>query len=227
MSYLDAYLPAEQGVACIESLRQAAQRSRAEGDERSLGQVMTDTLVARVTGVDQAAVVPAHVNLVMTDKTLLGLDDSPAHLYGGGSLPAHVARELATNGTAWVRSIRSDPVDGSVCEIDVRRRRFDGVVRELVTLRDQHCQGIQCASPIRDVVHILEHSKGGLTVASNGQGLSKNCHVGRGDTRMTVERDPDTAAVRWETAIGLVHRNLPPPALGSGTRQTPPASSNC
>lgn len=29
MSYLDAYLPAEQGVACIESLRQSALRARA------------------------------------------------------------------------------------------------------------------------------------------------------------------------------------------------------
>jgi len=220
MSYLDAYLPAEQGVACIESLRQSALRARAGGEERSLGQVMSDTLVARLTGLQQGAVVPAHVNVVMTDKTLLGLDDSPAHLYGGGPLPAPVARDLATSETAWLRRIVTDPVDGSVSEIDARRRRFDGLARQLVILRDQHCQGIQCASPIRDVDHIIEHRKGGRTVPSNGQGLSKNCHVGRDDPRMTVGRDPDTAVVRWETATGLVHRNLPPPALGSGTGDT-------
>jgi len=220
MSYLDAYLPAERGVACIESLRQAALRSRADGDERCLGQVMSDTLVARLTGLEQGAVVPAHVNVVMTDKTLLGLDDSPAHLYGGGPLPAEVARDLARGARSWLRRVVTDPVDGSVCEIDSRRRRFDGLARELVILRDQHCQGIQCASPIRDVDHILEYSKGGPTVASNGQGLSKSCHVGRDDVRMTVRRDRETAVVKWETPIGLVHRNLPPPALGSGAGDT-------
>jgi hypothetical protein len=220
MSYLDAYLPAEQGVVCIESLRQSALRARAGGDERSLGQVMSDTLVARLTGLEQEAVVPVHVNVVMTDKALLGLDDSPAHLYGGGPLPAPVARDLATGESAWLRRIVTDPVDGSVSQIDARRRRFDGLERELVILRDQHCQGIQCASPIRDVDHIIEYCEGGHTVASNGQGLSKNCHVARDDPRMRVSRDPDTAVVRWETSTGLVYRNLPPPALGSGTGDT-------
>ncbi len=217
MSYLDAYLPAEQGVACIESLRKTALQSRAHGDERSLGQLMSDTLVARLTGVEEGAVVPAHINVVMTDKALLGLDDSPAHLYGGGPLPAPVARRLARSRTAWLRRILSDPVDGSVTAIDPRRRRFEGMVRELITLRDQHCQGIQCASPIRDIDHIIEHSKGGLTVPTNGQGMSENCHVGKDDPRLTVARDPDTEVVTWETATGLVYRNMPPPALGSGT----------
>jgi len=217
MANLGAYVPAELGVACIESLRGAAVKARAAGDKRTLGQLMTDRLVSRVTGLDDAAVPPVHVNLVMSDSTLLGLDDSPAHLTGCGPLPASVARHLATSGSSWLSRLLTDPIDGTVRAVDSRRRRFDGDLRELALLRDQHCQGILCASPIVDIDHIVEFSRGGPTALANAQGLSKNCHVGRGDPRMRVHRDSATDVVTWKTPSGLVHRNLPPPALGSGT----------
>jgi len=217
MANLGAYLPAEQGVACIESLRSAAMQARAAGDKRSLGELMSDTLVSRVTGLADADMPPVHVNLVMSDTTLLGLDDSPGHLTGCGPLPASVARRLATNESSWLRRLLTDPIDGTVRAIDARRRRFEGDLRELAVLRDQHCQGILCASRIVDIDHILEYSRGGPTTIDNAQGLSKNCHVGRGDPRMRVHRDSATGVVTWRTPSGLVHRNLPPPALGAGT----------
>ena len=217
MANLGAYVPAEQGVACIESLRSAAVKARAAGDKRSLGELMSDTLVSRVTGLADCDVPPVHVNLVMSDTTLLGLDDSPAHLTGCGPLPAPVARRLATNESSWLRRLLTDPIDGTVRAIDARRRRFDGDLRELAMLRDQHCQGILCASRIVDIDHILEYSRGGPTTIDNAQGLSKNCHIGRGDPRMRVHRDSATGVVTWRTPSGLIHRNLPPPALGAGT----------
>lgn len=217
MTYLDAYLPAEQGAACVQSLRQLAKAARASGDQRTTGQIMADTLVARVTGLSKPEVVPVHVNVVMTDATLLALDDAPAHLDGIGPLPAPVARLLATSESAWLRRFCTDPVDGTVSDIDTRRRRFDGALRELIMLRDQHCQGIACASPIRDVDHIIEHAVGGRTTRTNGQGLSQNCHIGRSDRRMTVSREPGSGVVVWQTPVGLEYRSLPPPALGSGS----------
>lgn len=71
MTYLSAYLPVRQGVACWASLRQAADAARAAGDPRSRGQVMADVLVARLTGAEHAGQIPLELQLVLTDKALL------------------------------------------------------------------------------------------------------------------------------------------------------------
>ncbi len=77
MSQLGALLPVAGGVAVITSLEQAATTARAQGDPRNRGQVMADTLIERVTGQATAAAVPVEVQVVMSDTTLLGADDSP------------------------------------------------------------------------------------------------------------------------------------------------------
>ncbi len=82
MTYLTGFLPVEQGVACIAALRKAADTARADGDARSRGQVMADTLVQRVTGRADASALDVEVQLVMTDSALLSDDHSPAHVVG-------------------------------------------------------------------------------------------------------------------------------------------------
>ena len=47
--HLTALLPVEQGVACFAALLQAADTARSDGDPRSRGQVIADTLVERTT----------------------------------------------------------------------------------------------------------------------------------------------------------------------------------
>ncbi|GAA5035785.1 hypothetical protein GCM10023258_38030 [Terrabacter aeriphilus] len=70
MAYLTALLPVAQAVAAYAALTAAADSARAGGDERSKGQVMADTLIARVTGQETADGVPVEVQLVMTDSAL-------------------------------------------------------------------------------------------------------------------------------------------------------------
>ena len=50
MTYLTGLLPVAQGVAVHAALTRAADTLRATGDPRTRGQIMADTLVARVTG---------------------------------------------------------------------------------------------------------------------------------------------------------------------------------
>ncbi|QTG83021.1 DUF222 domain-containing protein [Arthrobacter crystallopoietes] len=94
MAYVSALLPVVQGVAVTAALVKAADRLKAQGDERGRGQLMADILVERVTG--QPAQNPAkiEVQLVMTDRTLFQGDSEPAHLTGYGIVPAHWARDL-------------------------------------------------------------------------------------------------------------------------------------
>src|SRR5690606_8655114 len=74
MSYLTGLLPVAQGVAVLAALTKAADSARAQGDPRSRGQVMADTLVERVTGQETADAVPVEVQVVMTERTLLAGD---------------------------------------------------------------------------------------------------------------------------------------------------------
>ncbi len=218
MAWLNAYLPAEHAQAAWTSVRDHAKRLRAAGDPRSTSHLICDTLVERLTGASTDAL-PSQINVVMTDATLLGLSDDPAQLVGVGPLAASLARQLATNDNAWLRRFLTDPVDGSLTHGDVKRRKADGSLRALVVARDQHCRGIQCASPISDLDHVLEHAKGGLTTLDNLQGVSKNCHTSRDDPRMHVRSDTETGVITWTTPTGRVHRTLPPPAIVGGDRR--------
>jgi hypothetical protein len=215
-AYLNAYLPAEQATACWHALHDQACSRRADGDPRSISHLMCDTLVERLTGVSRPGDTKVHVNLVMADTTLLGGDDNPAELTGCGPIPATVARLIATTGNTWVKRLYSDPVDSTLVAADSRRRRFDGALREFVIARDRHCRGIKCASPIRDIDHLEPHADGGRTTATNGHGLSKNCHTTREHPRMRLERDDASGVVIWTTPSKRTYRSLPPPTLGPG-----------
>ena len=72
MTLLTGFLPVAQGVAVHAALRRHADSLRSQGDDRSLGQIMADTLVARCTGRADAVGTPVEVQLVMTDHALLG-----------------------------------------------------------------------------------------------------------------------------------------------------------
>lgn len=94
MTTLTALLPVAQGVAVYASLLRAADSARASGDPRGKGQVMADTLITRTTGQTHAEDTPVEVQVVISDRSLLGLTETPARLAGHGPLPAHHARAL-------------------------------------------------------------------------------------------------------------------------------------
>jgi hypothetical protein len=101
--------------------------------------------------------------------------------------------------------------------MDSRRRRVDGTLRHAVLVADQHCRGINCASPIRDIDHIHPYARGGDTSFTNSQGLSKACHTTRDHPAMQVTADPGSRMTTWHTPTGLTHHSLPPPTLGHGS----------
>ena len=65
MSVLTAFLPVEQGVACLAALRAHTDTVIGTGDGRSRDQIMADTLVERVTGQTTAADVNVEVGIVI------------------------------------------------------------------------------------------------------------------------------------------------------------------
>ena len=234
---LSAVLPVEQCVAVYASLRKAAESAHATGDERAKAQLMADTLVERVTGQALARMVPVEIAVVMTSDALLGRTDEPAHLPGYGPIPARVVRQLATDGVVetvtddpsappdvdipateaekarvWIRRMLTDPVDGTVTDIDSRRRRFNRSAATFIRLRDQVCRDPHCDAPIRDLDHLHDYADGGRTTIDNGIGL---CQRGNLVDQVPGWHIAGTSRQRIiVTPTGHRYESRPPPALG-------------
>lgn len=99
MSMLSAYLPVASGVACHKALKEHATALKATGDSRTMGQLMADTLIERLTGINPVTGPGVEIGLIITDTTLAGEDDTPADLEGYGPIPAPTARDLIAGNT--------------------------------------------------------------------------------------------------------------------------------
>jgi hypothetical protein len=177
MTYLTGFLPVAQGVACKTALTSEADRRKAQGDERTRGQIMADTLVARLTGQAQATGTPVEVEIVMTDKALLSGSDEPAEIVGHGPVPAQLGRDLVRDAArAWTRRLYTHPDTGALVAMDSRRRLFKGQLRHIILLTHQTCANPWCDAPARHADHLVPHRDGGPTSAANGVGLCEACN---------------------------------------------------
>lgn len=243
MVRLSALVPMAEGIMAYASLDAAAAGQRAGGATESRGALRADELIRRLTGVNPTTSgVPVEIALVMTDRTLFADSDQSARVPGYGPVPAAVARMLAAVGTtrpgtarrlaeetsadratAWVRRLFTDPVDGSLAQLDTRRRLFSGAVRRFVVARDQECAMPYCDATIRSVDHVDRARDGGATSSGNGQGTCEACNLDKEaeDLRTSAVRGADgRRAVRFRTRYGQTHTTGPPPVLDTLTDLT-------
>lgn len=218
MTYLTGFLPVADGVACKVALERHADSARAGGDERSRGQIMADTLVERVTGQAKAAVGAAEIQLVMTDRALLGGDHTPAHVVGFGPIPASTAREIVRDADrAWVRRLFTSPDGATLVAMDSHRRRFTGELRRFVIARDQVCRTSWCDAPIRHVDHLTRVADGGSTTAENAQGLCEACNYAKEASGWRAQHPPGDQDV-VDTTTPTDHHYPSRPSRLPGTR---------
>lgn len=237
MALLTGLLPVAQGVAAFAALDRRAKELIAEGDGRSRGQILADTLVERVTGQATAGSVPVEVQLVMPAESFLGTSDEPASLPGHGPVPAAFARDLlarcAEEGAPlWLRRLFSTPDGQHLAGLERRRRRVDGLLRQFVVLRDQTCRTPWCDAPVRHLDHAVAHRLGGPTSSANAQGLCEACNYAKEAPGWQSEvvsagpsgTDPQAPAhtVRTTTPTGRTYLSTAPPVLESRIRGRPP-----
>lgn len=179
MTKLSALLPMAQGISVYASLKTHAD-SVVGGDERTHSQIMADTLVERVTGQAKAAAVPIAVNVVMSERTLLGDNNEAAEVDGYGPVPAHVARRLISEGfeadgdvATSIRRLYARPSDGSLVSMDAKSRCFPKALAHFIKMRDRICRVDYCGAAIEEIDHALPHRLGGATDAENGDGLCR------------------------------------------------------
>lgn len=217
MTYLTALLPVATGVSVYAALRRQADTIF---DGRPRGQVMADTLVERVTGRSAATAAPIAVNLVLSDATLLGGDDTPADVGGYGPIPAAVARRLVAaavedrRSRATLRRLYTHPQSGALVALESRARLFPRGLATFIGLRDQRCRTPYCDAPIRHSDHAQPHAKAGPTSAVNGIGLCERCNYVKEATgwRVTASVDESgTHTAEFTSPTGEHYRCSAPP----------------
>ncbi|BBG04445.1 MULTISPECIES: HNH endonuclease [Pseudonocardia] len=175
MAVLSAYLPVEQGVACLAALRRHADTVVGAGSDRNRDQVMADTLVERLTGQVRAADVNVELGIVIgVDELVDPAAGGTAEIVGHGPVPAGIARDVlaGTQGRRWWRRLFTRPAGGPLVGADPRRRFFGGVLAELVRIRDgDRCRDPYCDAPARHVDHIVPARRGGPTSLVNGRAV--------------------------------------------------------
>jgi hypothetical protein len=207
-----------QGAGVYAALNRAADTTV---DNRSRGAVMADTLVERVTCRPAGTPEPVAVNLVISDETLLGGDNTPAVVEGYGPIPAMWR-------AAW--SMRRSPMTGlgppcaALSAPKVGGVGGDGIIITMlparavpfIGLRDLTCRTPYCDAPIRHRDHAQPRNRGGPTSARNGLGMCERCnyakevpgwHVCAGD-----ENGVHTA--EFTTPTGMRHHSTAPPPPG-------------
>ena len=138
---------AEQMLAAFNALKKSASALLADGDPRTKGQIMIDTLVRRVTGLEIASGGGGgvgggvEIGLVMTVGSLIHTDEMPAILAGYGPIPPELAHDLISEADkSWIRRPFVDPVDGHLIDQDSRRRLFDRPLARFISGRDVRCR---------------------------------------------------------------------------------------
>lgn len=188
MGYLTAFVEMPQAVAMYASLRRDASTMVGTGETadpadptdqpRTRDQIMADLLVERVTGQPTAPAVPAEVQVVMTDATLFGHDETPAWLIGHGPIPAPNAKHWLTNPDVQVflRRVFTRPETQQLVALESRARDFPAGLRRMIMLRDDVCRTPWCDAPIQHADHTEPVQEGGETTYENASGLCANCN---------------------------------------------------
>ena len=220
MTWVTALLPVAQGVSVYAALKRAADTTF---DDRTRGQVMADTLVERVTGRPAEVAQPVAVNLVISDETLLGGDDTAAVLDGYGPIPATVARNLVSDAVADIRSratlrrLYRHPRSGALVAMESRTRRFPKGLAAFIGLRDQRCRTPYCDAPIRHRDHAEPRHRGGPTTAANGLGMCECCNYAKeaAGWRVTASIDENGShSAEFITPTGAHYHSTAPPMPG-------------
>ena len=232
MTYVTALLPVRDGVvvyAAVQKLADQVLAEQSESDTRGTGAIMADAFVERVTG-RECGTVPIRLGIVMTDAALIGAPGDcglvPASVSGYGTVPGQVAR-------AWIRELISTrvvpyqhlvavnrlfthPASGDLVAMETTNTSYTGLLRHMLTLRDQHCRTPWCDAPIRHIDHIHRRTNGGPTSYRNGRAVCAGCNHAReapGWTATVTSGIDEPHHVTLTTPTGHTYPATPPPLI--------------
>lgn len=239
MAILTAVLPCADAIAAYLSLQRAAETQAHQAEKtRSRSQLAADLLTERLTGRTITTRYDVRINLVMDTDSLLAGGTTPARMDGYGPISADLARQLVTTAhQATLRRLFTTPDEPDLVRMESTTRTFTGLLRELITLRDDTCRTPWCEAPIRHIDHITPWAHGGTTSYTNSytnsQGLCETCNYTKehptGNTPPPPRPHspaPDDAPTPRTTSRKDRHQNPDRPArTGDQNLNSPPTYS--
>jgi hypothetical protein len=146
-------------------------------------------------------------------------------------LPARVRAGLMQHGKTasadpvlerWRSYLARPPGPDEIASLGSVVRRFTGMPRQFVLVRDPVCRAPWCSAPVRHVDHARPHCDGGQTSVDNGQGLCVGHNLAKEDPGWRVlpavppVADSGGHALTWRGPSGGEHTSESPPLLGWG-----------
>ncbi len=231
MAYLSILGPLPEVIGAYAALTRQAKAVAAglaaeEPAGRPVGAIAADTALRLLSGRAEGEPQAVEIQLVMTDRALLGSGDvsrsvrEPARIVGHGSLPASAARGWLRDVEArvWFRRLYTDPTSEQVVAMDSRRRSFTGRLRDLVILRDDTCSTPWCDAPVVHADHTVPVRDGAPTSLGNGSGRCARCNFTKEHPGWAAWGALDTGppGVTVRTPTGHTYTSSSPPVLGWG-----------
>jgi hypothetical protein len=198
-----------------------ARQLRAAGDDRTLDQIRHDVMMDLILGTDAQRVL-VHLYLHVPATTLAGVTDDPGILAGYGPVTAQACRELAATDATW-RRVFTDPITGTVKDVDRRTYRPPAALQEYVEVRDGTCRFPGCVRPAHlcEIDHSQGWEAGGTTSDGN---LGPNCkrhHRLKHLCGWKLEQ-PEPGRFIWTSPVGQCREVQPEPVLDLTTEDIPP-----
>ncbi|MEO8828027.1 HNH endonuclease signature motif containing protein [Lapillicoccus sp.] len=148
---------------------------------------------------------PAHVTVVVSLASLLGVDDAPADIPGWGAITASQARQAATAyGSVWRRLV-TDPVTGAASDLSTRRYRPTRAMADLVAALDGTCRAPGCT--VTATACYIDHNRPwphGPTAIENLSAKHRRHHNHKTRGTWTCVADVH-GTMTWTTAAGRRH----------------------
>ncbi|UNX53499.1 DUF222 domain-containing protein [Georgenia sp. TF02-10] len=219
MSWVSAYLRADNAEVVRVALDALAAAAKAPGETRTLDQRRADALTDVFTGILNTGTSPAgiplptqhgrrpHLQVTVAAGTLLGLDDQVAELAGYGPIPADLARQIAQDAT-W-RALFTDAATGEFLALGTKTYRPGADLTRTIIARDVTCTFTGCRIPAGrcQIDHIIafNHAMADLLEQTTRENLHAGCtghHEAKTSGGWSVSRDPTTGVITWTAPTG-------------------------
>lgn len=213
MGYLGAYLPVDDLAVIGARLDQVAfAQANDPGESRTVAQLRADELVQALAG--DGVQVKVELGITVPMLSLTG-QPAPSTLHGLGPVPPVMAAKLAGAATSFVR-VLTDPIDGTVLDLEAKSRRVTTAMRRFLRTREQHCTRPACARRAHhsDIDHTIDVQHGGRTTVSNLATLCRPDHTLKHTTRWRYRQPPDGSPpgtpTTWTSPLGRTYPADPP-----------------
>ncbi len=236
MAMLTAVMPAEQASACYRAIEVAARDAAGADPEAPIGvrrsavlygfcarrgaAQAADPAAPMAVKADQpvspAPVIAAHIDLVMTLDTFLGLSEAPAECVGVGPIPARAAREfLAESAIVDIRRLLVDPQSGHTLDVGSRRYQLTAAERAFLFARDRVCRHPGCNQPALrcDADHAVPYQEGGITRADNLGSLCRRHHLEKTHAGWNIEESRADGSCTFVSPLGRRYPHAAEPVL--------------